>query len=104
TSMNSPRQQRDCLCIAAPFYHEACKTGNMNFFLDSFFKQYFKRFPVPREDFPNVQAHQDEVWAQEQQIFRKLSWLRNVGLKVKLPITWEKFIVLQPSAEYVDIA
>ncbi|KAH6913571.1 hypothetical protein BKA70DRAFT_1218496 [Coprinopsis sp. MPI-PUGE-AT-0042] len=93
------RQQRDCLRVAAPFYREAFKAGEMNFFLDQFFKHYFQRFPVPRQDFPNVEAHDAEIWAQEQ-----LTWLRNVGLSVHLPTTWERFIVLHPSAEYADIA
>jgi hypothetical protein len=38
----------------------------MNFFLSQFFKQYFKQFPVPFQDFPSVEAHDAEVWHQEQ--------------------------------------
>ncbi|KAH6909706.1 hypothetical protein BKA70DRAFT_1221907 [Coprinopsis sp. MPI-PUGE-AT-0042] len=99
-----PHQQLDCLRIAAPFYWEAWKEGDMNFFLEDFFIHYFKRFPIPCDEFPTVQAREAEKWEREKTIFRQLDWLRNIGLHVILPTTWRKFVALDPSPEYADIA
>ncbi|KAH6910090.1 hypothetical protein BKA70DRAFT_1424598 [Coprinopsis sp. MPI-PUGE-AT-0042] len=99
-----PRQELDCLHVAAPFYRDACKAGEMNYFLNDFFIHYFKRFPVPRDMFPTVKEREDEIWKRERKIVRQLNWLRTLGLKVKLPTTWQKFVVLDPSPKYGEIA
>jgi hypothetical protein len=61
-----PRQELNCLRVAAPFYREACKAGDMNYFLNDFFVSYFKQFPIPQDLFPAGKAKDDETWRREQ--------------------------------------
>ncbi|KAH6890242.1 hypothetical protein BKA70DRAFT_1442056 [Coprinopsis sp. MPI-PUGE-AT-0042] len=104
SSQSAPRQQFDCLRVAAPFYREACKAGEMNWFLEDFLKSYFNRFPVPSDEFPTAKLRNAEKWRRETEIVRKLNWLRYVGLQVRLPTTWQKFVNLSPSTEYANLA